>query len=81
MKPEIYVETTNMQEGGKNILQERKKREKPLWQEENSQNLKENVDGEQKQGQSLELSEPGKTRFGGASKVMLLLWLFSQSCV
>ena len=47
MKPEIYVETTNMQEGGKNILQERKKREKPLWQEENSQNLKENVDGEQ----------------------------------
>lgn len=32
MKPERYVETTNMQEGRKNILQERRKGEKPLWQ-------------------------------------------------
>ena len=32
MKPERYVETTNVQEGRKNILQERKKGEKPLWQ-------------------------------------------------
>lgn len=32
MKPERYVETINVQEGRKNILQERKKGEKPLWQ-------------------------------------------------